>query len=201
MIATGSKWVHNNVAWPFMIGLVMVIPFWIVHNIPSKIDIEWFMKAGGLFSRGVHPPARKFNAGQKLIFWSVVIFGLGISVTGISLLFPFQFPIFAPTFEFLNSIGFAAIWGEPLPTQLTPHEEMQLASLWHGILAFVLMAIVLAHIYLGSFGMEGAFDAMGSGDVDLQWAKEHHGLWVKEEEEKARAGSSAAGAPKATPAE
>ncbi|MEQ1613707.1 MAG: formate dehydrogenase subunit gamma, partial [Hyphomicrobiaceae bacterium] len=27
-------------------------------------------------------------------------------------------------------------------------------------------------------GMEGAFDAMGRGEVDLNWAKEHHGVWV-----------------------
>lgn len=27
--------------------------------------------------------------------------------------------------------------------------------------------------------MEGAFSAMGSGRVDLNWAKEHHSLWVE----------------------
>jgi formate dehydrogenase subunit gamma len=40
---------------------------------------------------------------------------------------------------------------------------------------------MLAHIYIGTLGMEGAFEAMGSGDVDLNWAKEHHELWVEEE--------------------
>ena len=42
------------------------------------------------------------------------------------------------------------------------------------------MAIIIAHIYLGSVGMEGAFDAVGSGEVDVQWAKEHHALWYEE---------------------
>ena len=28
--------------------------------------------------------------------------------------------------------------------------------------------------------MEGAFEAMGEGDVDLNWAREHHDLWVAE---------------------
>jgi len=37
--------------------------------------------------------------------------------------------------------------------------------------------------------MEGAFDAMGKGEGDLNWAKEHHSLWVKEQQGKARAGS------------
>jgi formate dehydrogenase subunit gamma len=44
------------------------------------------------------------------------------------------------------------------------------------------MAIILAHIYIGSIGMEGAFDAMGDGEVDLNWAREHHSLWVEEVE-------------------
>lgn len=57
---------------------------------------------------------------------------------------------------------------------------MQLSTLWHAIVAFIKMAVILAHIYLGSVGMEGAFDAMGSGEVDLQWAKEHHRIWVEE---------------------
>jgi formate dehydrogenase subunit gamma len=35
----------------------------------------------------------------------------------------------------------------------------------------------LAHIYIGSLGMEGAFAAMGSGQVDENWAREHHSLW------------------------
>jgi len=73
---------------------------------------------------------------------------------------------------------------EVLPTRLAPHEEMQFAQLWHAIAGFVLMAIILAHIYIGTLGMEGAYDAMGSGEVDLNWAKEHHSLWVEEVQER-----------------
>ncbi len=65
---------------------------------------------------------------------------------------------------------------------------MQLAQAWHAILAFVLMAIVLAHIYIGSVGMEGAYDAMGSGEVDEAWAEQHHSIWL--EEYKAAEGSA-----------
>ena len=46
------------------------------------------------------------------------------------------------------------------------------------------MIMIIAHIYIGSVGMEGAIDAMNSGKVDRNWAKEHHNLWVKEEDEK-----------------
>ena len=68
-MATASKWIHNNVAWAFMVGLVLIFVMWVVHNIPNKHDLKWMAKAGGLFSKHSHPPARKFNAGQKIIFW------------------------------------------------------------------------------------------------------------------------------------
>lgn len=182
-IALASKWVHNNVSWAFMLGLVMVFFMWVVHNIPNKTDLKWIAVGGGLLKKGVHPPAKKFNFGQKMIFWGVIVLGASISASGISLLFPFDFPMFAKTFEILNNLGLPQLVGlGALPTELAPHEEMQYAQLWHTIVAFVMIAMILAHIYIGSVGMEGAYDAMGSGEVELQWAREHHGLWVKEVE-------------------
>ena len=198
LLAQGSKWVHNNVSWAFMLGLVLIFVMWVVHNIPNRTDLKWLAVGGGLFSKNVHPPAKKFNAGQKIIFWAVILLGASISASGLSLLFPFELPMFAKTFVVLNQTGLPQALGfGPLPEVLAPHEEMQFAQLWHAIVAFVFMAIILAHIYLGSVGMEGAFDAMGSGEVEEQWAREHHGLWVAEMEEK----QSATGSGATTPAE
>lgn len=180
VLAIGSKWIHNNVSWAFIIALVLIFVFWVVDNIPHRSDINWLVKGGGIFSRG-HPPAKKFNAGQKLIFWSVIVLGSSISVSGVSLLFPFQFEMFAATFVKVNATGLGAYLGfGELREVLAPHEEMQYSQLWHSIVSFVLMAIILAHIYIGSLGMEGAYDAMGSGEVEEQWAREHHSLWVEE---------------------
>lgn len=180
VIAIGSKWVHNNVSWAFMLALVMIFVFWVIHNLPDRTDINWLLKGGGLFGGG-HPPAKKFNAGQKLIFWSVILLGGSISASGLSLLFPFELPMFAPTFEKLNAVGLPQLIGlGPLNTDLAPHTEMQYAQLWHALVSFVLMAIIIAHIYIGSVGMEGAYDAMGSGQVEEQWAREHHSIWVEE---------------------
>lgn len=197
VLATGSKFIHNNVSWAFMLALVMIFVMWVVHNLPSRTDLVWLAQGGGIFSKGKHPPAKKFNAGQKMIFWSVIVLGGSISASGLSLLFPFELPMFAATFAKLNALGITELVGlAPLPEALAPHQEMQYAQLWHAIVSFVLMAIILAHIYIGSIGMEGAYDAMGSGQVEEQWAKEHHSLWV--EEVKAKQASS----PKdATPAE
>ncbi|PTX54607.1 formate dehydrogenase gamma subunit [Litoreibacter ponti] len=179
-MAVASKWVHNNVSWAFMVALVMIFVMWVVHNLPDRTDINWLLKGGGIFTKG-HPPAKKFNAGQKLIFWSVIVFGASISASGLSLLFPFELPMFALTFEKLNALGLPQLVGlGELNTVLAPHEEMQYAQLWHSIMSFVLIAIIFAHIYIGSIGMEGASDAMTSGEVEEQWAREHHSLWVDE---------------------
>ncbi|WP_122072476.1 formate dehydrogenase subunit gamma [Pseudophaeobacter sp. EL27] len=178
-----SKWLHNVVAWGFIVGLVMIFVMWVVHNIPNRTDLTWLRQFGGIIG-SAHPPAKKFNAGQKLIFWSVVLFGASISLSGLSLLFPYELPLFAKTFGLLNATGLSELLGlGQLPVALAPQEEMQLAQAWHAILAFVLMAIIIAHIYIGSVGMEGAYDAMGSGEVDEAWAKQHHSIWLEEMQE------------------
>ena len=180
IILTGSKIVHNNLAWPFMLALVAVFVMWVWHNIPNRTDLTWFAQAGGIIGKK-HPPAKKFNAGQKIIFWSVILLGGSISLSGLSLLFPFELPLFAKTFTVLNDLGVPGLLGiAELPTELAPQEEMQLAQAWHAIVAFVLMAIIIAHIYIGSVGMEGAFDAMGTGEVDEAWAHQHHSIWLDE---------------------
>lgn len=159
-----AKYAHNFLSFGFVIGIVLMFVTWIAANLPSRVDLEWIRRGGGLIGND-HPPAGKFNGGQKLIFWSVVLFGAVISATGFVLMFPF--------------------YG-------TNIANMQTAQMVHGVLAVLMIAIVLAHIYIGTLGMEGAFDAMGVGEVDLNWAREHHSLWVEEE---MRKGPSAGVAP------
>lgn len=148
-----GKLAHNFLSFPFVLGVFLMAVLWIAHNIPNAIDVEWIKQGGGLFKKGVHPPAGKFNAGQKLIFWSVVLGSTALAVSGYILMFPFY---------------------------VTDIAGMQLAQLVHAIAGILMVAVILGHIYIGSIGMEGAFDAMGSGQVDTNWAKEHHSLWVKE---------------------
>ncbi|CUH39002.1 Formate dehydrogenase-O subunit gamma [Jannaschia seosinensis] len=201
-MAIASKWVHNNISWAFMLALAMIFVIWVVQNIPNKDDLKWLAKGGGLLGGG-HVPARKFNAGQKMIFWAVIVGGVSLSASGLSLLFPFELPMFAGTFEALNGWGLPQALGlAPFDADLAPQEEMQYAQLWHSIVAFVLTAIIFAHIYLGSVGMEGAYDAMGKGEVEEQWAREHHSIWAKEAiRERDDPSREQTGSPHATPAE
>lgn len=183
-VITGiGKRLHNYLSFGFMVGLVLMFVLWVWSNIPTHHDVIWVLKGGGLLKRGVHPPSKKFNAGQKIIFWLVILGGLSLSLSGIMLLFPFKFSMFGATFAWINTI-----FGTDYATILTPMQEMQLAQIWHASVGVVLTAVIFAHIYIGSIGMEGAFDAMGSGEVDENWAREHHDLWVEQLEKKNLAG-------------
>jgi len=174
-----GKWAHHISSATFVVGLVWVVLKWLPDNIPHWSDFVWLAKGGGFFSKDSHPPAKKFNAGQKAIFWLVVLMGASTTLSGIALLMPFEFAMFAKTFAAINGV-----FGTDLPTQFTALQEMQLHQLWHAIVALMLTAVIVAHIYIGTIGMEGGFEAMGSGKVDLNWAREHHSLWVEELEKK-----------------
>lgn len=199
-LSGAGKWMHNYVGFAFMAGLVLTFVIWVWNNIPTPRDVRWFAAGGGLFG-GDPPEAAKFNGGQKVLFWIVILAGASVSLSGLQLLFPYDLPLFAKTFAFLNGFGF------DLPTDLTPNQEQQFAASWHAIVALFMTVVVIAHIYIGTIGMEGAFDAMGSGEVDANWAKEHHSLWAEEVIERERIiprrePTAAAGAPpKPLPAE
>jgi formate dehydrogenase subunit gamma len=171
-----GKYAHDFLGFAFIAGIVMILVIWVRDNIPNRLDLAWLAKGGGLFTRGSHPPAHKFNAGQKIVFWLVVLAGGSLSYTGLALLFPFSLEPWSGTLGILNVFGFG------FSTDLSPMQEMQLSQLWHVILSLVMIAVILAHIYIGWIGMEGAYDAMGSGYVDENWAREHHSLWVEENE-------------------
>jgi formate dehydrogenase subunit gamma len=148
-----AKYAHNFVSFPFVLGLVLIAALWIKDNIPDRVDVQW-LRAGGGIVGSKHPPARRFNAGQKVVFWTVIVAGIAASVSGYLLMFPFY---------------------------LTDIAGMQLDQIVHSVIAVLFVAVMVAHIYIGTLGMEGAFEAMGSGEVDLNWAKEHHSLWLEEE--------------------
>ena len=163
-----AKYAHNYLSFPFTIGVMLILLLWITGNIPDKTDVEWVKRGGGIIGND-HPPARRFNAGQKLIYWIVILGGTASAITGYLLMFPFY---------------------------ATGMEGMQTAQSIHGIVAALFIAVMLGHIYIGTIGMEGAFEAMGEGTVDENWAKQHHALWLEEEKRKsAPAGVAPRGAP------
>jgi formate dehydrogenase subunit gamma len=159
-LSAWGKIAHNYLAFPFMLGIAIMFIVWIKDNIPGRIDWEWLKAGGGLVRNGKHPPAKRFNAGQKGIFWMVIIGGVLMSLSGWYMLFPYQ----------AGDVTSLQVW-----------------TVVHAVVALLFIAGILAHIYIGSLGMEGAFDAMGTGEVDVNWAREHHSLWADEAQTKSRA--------------
>jgi formate dehydrogenase subunit gamma len=147
------KNLHNFVGPLFIISIVLFFIIYVRDNLPEKGDLQWLLKGGGMLN-GEHVPSGRFNAGEKSWFWfGVVILGAVMSASGLVLLFP--------NFEQLRS-------------------TMQTANVVHGIAAVVFIAMSLGHIYVGTIGMEGAYQGMRTGYVDASWAKEHHALWYEE---------------------
>jgi formate dehydrogenase subunit gamma len=168
-ISEAAKYVHNFVSFSFMLGLALITVIFFRDNLMERVDIEW-LKQGGGFIKSKHASAGRFNLGEKLVYWLSLAAGVAVSVSGLLLLFPF--------------------YG-------TDIADMQIAQGVHAVVAVLFIALILGHIYIGTLGMEGAFEAMGTGDVDLNWAKEHHDLWLAQQ----LANKDRQRQPSATPAE
>lgn len=153
--ATFSITLHNYLGPFFIIGLALMIIWWIKDNIPSSVDWEWFRQGvGGLLAKGKHPPAERFNAGEKIfVFWiGLVVLGIATSLSGLYL------------------IGWI---GSGL------RETMQVADIVHAVAAVFWTSIVIGHIYLG-LSTQGALEGMWKGEVSEEWAKQHHDRWYQQ---------------------
>lgn len=148
-----AKFAHNFFAWPFVLGVLVMLVVWARDNLPRRVDYEWLRAGGGLFGESGHVSAGRFNAGQKILFWLVVLVTLVLFGSGLMLLFPFA----------LADVNSMQLWGSV-----------------HTIAGAFFIAMILAHIYIGTAGTEGAFAGMGTGEVDLAWARHHHDLWADE---------------------
>ena len=168
-----AKYAHNYLSFPFTLGVVLIFLMWIAGNIPNSVDLDWFRRGGSGMVEHDHPPAYRFNGGQKPNDLDRRAGGGAMAVSGYVLIFPF--------------------YGTSVAT-------MQDAEMIHGVIAMLFVAAMLGHIYIGTIGMEGAFEAMGEGSVDLNWAKEHHSLWL-EEEGAGNCSSPSRGRPTAAPGE
>ncbi len=152
-LAQLSKHLHNFVGPVFIVSLLMLIVIFLKDNLPRFYDIKWFANLGGMVS-GEHVPSGRFNAGEKVWFWvGVVVLSLVVSASGLVLLFP--------NFDQVRAV-------------------MIEANVVHAVAAGVVMAISLGHIYLGTIGLEGAYESMRNGYVDETWAREHHEYWYND---------------------
>ena len=149
------KNVHNFAGPLFAVSLIIVFVTFLKDNFPSKEDITWLLKGGGMLS-GQEVPSHRFNAGEKVVFWFGVL-GLGLIVVASGL-----------------------VLDKLIPGLIYERSTMQIANMIHGVATILMMAMFMGHIYMGTIGMQGAYSAMRDGYVDETWAKEHHELWYND---------------------
>jgi formate dehydrogenase subunit gamma len=146
------KNLHNFAGPLFAVSLIIVFVTFVKDNMPSKGDLAWLLKGGGIL-QGKEVPSHRFNAGEKLVFWGGVLF-LGVIVVASGL-----------------------VLDKLIPGLIYERSTMQIANMIHGLSTVLMMAMFMGHIYIGTIGMQGALDGMKTGYVDETWAKEHHEHW------------------------
>jgi formate dehydrogenase subunit gamma len=151
VLASAVMQSHNLFGPIFTVSLIALFIAFVRGNFPNTTDIRWILKGGGLL--GGHVSAGRYNAGEKVWFWVAVIAGVALSGSGVIMLFP----------DFMGV-----------------RNLLQLSELTHGIAALIFIAFAIGHIYLGTVGTEGALEGMTTGDVDENWARTHHDLWLDE---------------------
>ena len=153
IVALVSKYLHNFVGPLFILCSVLMFATFVRKNFFNRGDWQWVKTAGGMVSKK-HVPSGFFNAGEKLWFWGgVTLLGLLMSATGLYM----DFVVFNQT-----------------------RYGLQIASILHIAGAVAYIAASLGHIYIGTVGVQGAYQGMRSGSVDEQWAREHHSVWLDE---------------------
>ncbi|MFD2368161.1 formate dehydrogenase subunit gamma [Pseudoduganella sp. GCM10020061] len=152
-IAWVSKYIHNFVGPLFIFCSVIMFFTFVRRNFFTRVDWQWVRSLGGMVSHK-HVPAGYFNAGEKIWFWlGVTLLGLLMSVTGLVM----DFVTFGQT-----------------------RYVLQVANVLHVLGGAFYMAAAIGHIYMGTIGTPGAYQAMRHGTVDEEWARSHHALWYEE---------------------
>ena len=152
--AAVAMYLHELVGpWIFTPVVAILLSMWLVHNLPERGDLEWWLKGGGIIGKS-HPSSGRVNSGEKLWFWFIATVGVACIVTGVILAFPLE-------------------WEQTRST-------MQLSSVIHGVAALLWIGFWMGHAYIGTVGTEGALEGMTTGYVDANWAKQHHDRWYEE---------------------
>jgi len=151
-LATASKGIHNFVGPILIVAIPLMFVRYVRDNGIGIDDFKWFTNIIGYF-KGHEYPSDKFNAGEKLVFWFVlVVFSTILVISGLVLVFP--------NFNQTRS-------------------TMQIANVIHVSAAYLAIALACVHVYLGTIGMTDAYRAMRYGYVTESWAKHHHLRWYE----------------------
>lgn len=139
----------------FVSFVIMVRSFW-AYNKMSRTDFMWLAQWRDVLKKREDglPEAGRYNAGQKLLFWIMLLAMVLLLISGIIIWQPY----FAPAF---------------------PITLVRLAVLTHAVSAFVLILGIIVHVY-AALWVKGSIRAMTRGYVSKAWARKHHAAWYRE---------------------
>ncbi len=143
------RWLHTWFGFVSAAGLLGILLLWARSMLFAKGDRKWLAGFGGYFGGHKKYPAGKFNAGQKILFWSSVGVGIVLVVTGV-LMYLYR--------------------GVHMPNQ-------ELIYTIHDVAALLMIVMLLGHIYLAVVVNPHALRSLFGGKVSERWAKEHHPDW------------------------
>ena len=131
---------------------MMVVRFWRL-NLIERRDIEWLKQINKMVDGDDHnmPEQGKYNGGQKLLFWGLVICMLALTISGLGM------------------------WRSMIPL---PIFWVRLASVVHAAAAIGMILLIMLHIY-AAIWTRGTIRAMFYGTVTRAWAKQHHRAWYR----------------------
>ncbi|ATG18359.1 MULTISPECIES: formate dehydrogenase-N subunit gamma [Providencia] len=143
----------------FVVLMFMFVRF-VKHNIPDRKDIPWILNIVQVLKGNEHEVADvgKYNAGQKMMFWSIMSMIFVLLVTGI-------------------------IMWRPYFAHLFPIWMVRWSILVHALAAIILIHAILIHMYM-AFWVKGSINGMIEGKVSRRWAKKHHPRWYRDVEAK-----------------
>lgn len=138
----------------FVAFLALVLRFW-GDNFMTENDRQWIRQMDDVVTNREEklPPVERYNAGQKLFFWTMVVSILLLLISGILIWQPY----FAP---------------------YVPIVGLRVAVLVHALAAFVAIVGLIIHIY-AAIWVKGSVGAMMRGTVTEAWARQHHLDWYR----------------------
>ena len=133
--------------------LVLALRFWRL-NVMTKVDGEWLSKVGSMVDGDDHnmPEQGKYNGGQKLMFWALVLCMVLMFASGVIL------------------------WRSWFSFDIT---LVRVAVVVHSAAGALMIGLIMVHVY-AAIWVRGTLRAMWYGTVTRAWAKQHHRGWYRQ---------------------
>ena len=151
-----TRFVHPWIGVVLFFGFFgLLLRFWRA-NLWEGEDNTWLVRISDVLRDKEErlPEVGKYNAGQKVIFWSMSALIVILITSGI------------------------VIWDRYFSNVFTV-EQQRIAVLVHAVAAVVMISIWIVHVY-AAIWVRGTISAMTRGHVTGGWAWRHHRKWLRE---------------------